>query len=272
MSAHTHWHQVFRTSKLISGLVLAGSIVLVSGCSWFSKDDSDKVDLSDPTISAAQLYDEATQAMHEADYGTAIKKFETLEGRYPFGAYTEQAQLEVAYAYYKYDEPDSAIAAADRYIQLHPQGKNVDYALYLKGLANMDRGDSLLNRIAKPDLAYRDQSILKNAFQAFSELVKRFPDSRYTTDASLRLVKIRNYLAEHEIYVAKYYMRRGAWLAAANRAQTALTDFNGSVATIPALKILISAYDKLGLTTEAADAKQVLSATLAANKIPENQN
>lgn len=268
MSAHTHWHQVFRTSKLISGLILAGSIALTSGCSWFSKDETDKVDLSDPTISAAQLYDEATGSMARADYGTAIKKFETLEGRYPFGAYTEQAQLEVAYAYYKYDEPDSAIAAADRYIQLHPQGKSVDYALYLKGLANMDRGDSLINNIAKPNLAYRDQSILKNAFRAFAELVKRFPNSRYTNDASVRLIKIRDYLAEHEIYVATYYMRRGAWLAAANRAQTALTDYNGSAATIPALKILISAYQKLGLTTEANDAEQVLNATLKANKIP----
>ncbi|WP_407275708.1 outer membrane protein assembly factor BamD [Halothiobacillus sp. DCM-1] len=261
-------HQAFSPKKLLVGVLIVGALALTSGCSWFSKDDKDKAELADPTISAAQLYDEASSAMRRDDYGTAIKKYETLEGRYPFGAYTEQAQLEVAYAYYKYDEPDSAIAAADRYIQLHPQGKNVDYALYLKGLANMGRGDSFLNHIVKPNLAYRDQSILRNAYKAFSELVTRFPNSKYVEDASVRLVKIRNYLAEHEIYVAEYYMKRGAWLAAANRAQNALSEFNGSTSTIPALEILIAAYHKLGLTKEAADAQQVLDATRAANKIP----
>ncbi|MHB8919683.1 MAG: outer membrane protein assembly factor BamD [Halothiobacillus sp.] len=268
MSARAHWYQVFRAKKFYGSLILATAMALTSGCSWFSKGDKDKAELSDPTISAAQLYDEASSAMRRSDYGVAIKKFETLEGRYPFGAYTEQAQLEVAYAYYKYDEPDSAIAAADRYIQLHPQGKSVDYALYLKGLANMDRGDSLINKIAKPNLAYRDQSILQNAYAAFAELVSRFPDSKYVNDASVRLVKIRDYLAQHEIYVADYYMQRGAWLAAANRAQTALTKYNGSTATIPALEILIVAYKKLGLETEATDAGQVLKATRAANNIP----
>lgn len=269
MSAHAPWYQVFLRQKFYSGIILATAIGLTSGCSWFSKNsDQDQAELADPTVSAAQLYDEASSAMRRQDYGTAIKKFETLEGRYPFGAYTEQAQLEVAYAYYKYDEPDSAIAAADRYIQLHPQGKNVDYALYLKGLSNMGRGDSLLNKIAKPNLAYRDQSILHNAYSAFAELVSRFPKSKYVDDASVRLIKIRNDLAEHEIYVANYYMKRGAWLAAANRAQSALSTYNGSTSTIPALEILIAAYKKLGLETEAADAEQILKATQEANKIP----
>lgn len=267
MSGRSHWYQVFTLpapalGKLIGGTLLACTIALTSGCSWFSKKQDDNP-LEDPTVSAAQLYDEASSALHRDDYETAIKKFETLEGRYPFGAYTEQAQLEVAYAYYKYDEPDSAIAAADRYIQLHPKGKHVDYALYLKGLANMDRGDSLINKLVKPNLAYRDQSVLQNAYKALAELVRRFPNSRYTDDASRRLVKLRNYLAQHELYVARYYMRRGAWLAAANRAQYSLSHYNGSKATIPALRLLINAYDKLGLKQQAADTRQILDKTLA---------
>lgn len=251
--------------KAVGISLLAGSIALTSGCSWFSKKEDNP--LEDPTVSASQLYDEASSALRRQDYETAIKKFETLEGRYPFGGYTEQAQLEVAYAYYKYDEPDSAIAAADRYIQLHPRGKHVDYALYLKGLANMDRGDSLLNRLVKPNYAYRDQTVLENAYSAFSELVRRFPNSRYTDDASRRLLKLRDHLADHELYVARYYMRRGAWVAAANRAQYALSRYNGSTATIPALKILIAAYGKLGLKQEAADSRAILKSTLAANDV-----
>jgi len=240
-------------------------VTFASGCSWFSKSDEERIDLSDPTASAAQLYQEASDAMHRADYETAIKKYEALEGRYPFGAYTEQAQLEVAYAYYKYDEPDSAIAAAERYIQLHPRGQHVAYALYLKGLANMSRGDSLINKVAPPDLSKRDQSVLKDAYSAFSRLVQQYPDSQYVNDASRRLVDVRNTLARHEVQVAEYYMRRGAWLAAANRAQSALEQYNGSTSTIPALKVLIRAYDKLGLEREKADAQQVLEATRQAN-------
>lgn len=240
-------------------------VTFASGCSWFSKSDDERIDLSDPTASAAQLYQDASDAMHRADYETAIKKYEALEGRYPFGAYTEQAQLEVAYAYYKYDEPDSAIAAAERYIQLHPRGEHVAYALYLKGLANMGRGDSLINKVAPPDLSKRDQSVLKDAYGAFSRLVQQYPDSQYVNDASRRLVDVRNTLARHEVEVADYYMRRGAWLAAANRAQSALEQYNGSTSTIPALKVLIRAYDKLGLEKEKADTEQVLEATRQAN-------
>ncbi|HZJ81654.1 MAG TPA: outer membrane protein assembly factor BamD [Guyparkeria sp.] len=252
--------------NLAQAILVAGMVTFTaSGCSWFSKSDDDRIDLSDPTASAAQLYQEANDAMRRGDYETAIKKFETLEGRYPFGAYTEQAQLEVAYAYYKYDEPDSAIAAADRYIQLHPRGEHVAYALYLKGLANMSRGDSLINKIAPPDLSKRDQSVLKEAYRAFARLIEQYPDSQYVDDASRRLIGVRNALAEHEVQVADYYMRRGAWLAAANRAQAALEQYNGSTSTIPALKLLIRAYDKLGLEKEKSDAEQILEATLKAS-------
>jgi len=251
----------FPVKQIARASLLAGMVAVASGCSWFSKGDDGSVDLGDPTASAAELYDDASSAMSRADYETAIQKYETLEGRYPFGAYTEQAQIEVAYAYYKYDEPDSAIAAADRYLQLHPRGENVPYALYLKGLANMSRGDSLINKIAPPDLSKRDQSVLEAAYRAFSRLVQQYPDSQYVDDASRRLIDVRNALARHEVYVAEYYMRRGAWLAAANRAQRALEKYDGSTATIPALELLVRAYDKLGLEQEKADAQQVLERT-----------
>lgn len=254
-----------RYSAGVHALILLLVLSLLSGCSWFSKSD-DGSEFEDPTISAAQLYEEANRLMQRGNYEDAIKKYETLEGRYPFGAYTEQAQLEVAYAYYRYEEPDSAIAAADRYIQLHPRGENVDYALYLKGLANMSRGDSIINRIANPQMARRDQRILNEAYDSFTRLVERYPDSQYVDDASLRLVELRDAMAEHEIYVARYYMRRNAWLAAANRAQTALEKYDGSTSTIPALELLVQAYDKLGLQEQKEEAEQVLQATLEANQ------
>lgn len=244
-------------------LVLILSFTFLSGCAWFSKSDDGSA-FEDPTISAAQLYEEANQAMQRGNYEDAIKKYETLEGRYPFGAYTEQAQLEVAYAYYRYEEPDSAIAAADRYMQLHPRGDNVDYALYLKGLANMSRGDSIINRIANPQLARRDQRILNEAFESLTRLVERHPESQYVDDASQRLVTLRDAMAEHELYVARYYMRRNAWLAAANRAQAALEKYDGATTTIPALELLIEAYGKLGLESQQDEARQVLEATLEA--------
>ncbi|MFP4640325.1 MAG: outer membrane protein assembly factor BamD [Guyparkeria sp.] len=256
----------FPVRQIAGATLIAGMVVFSSGCTWFSKGDDDSVDLGDPTASAAELYDEAHSAMSRGDYETAIKKYETLEGRYPFGAYTEQAQVEVAYAYYKYDEPDSAIAAADRYIQLHPRGDNVPYALYLKGLANMGRGDSLINRIAPPDLSKRDQSVLEDAYRSFSQLVQQYPDSQYVDDASRRLIEVRNELARHEVQVAEYYMRRGAWLAAANRVQRALEKYDGSTSTIPALEILVKAYDKLGLDKEKADAERILESTREANR------
>ncbi|HHO82044.1 MAG TPA: outer membrane protein assembly factor BamD [Halothiobacillus sp.] len=244
------------THRLTLVTALIVSLGALNSCSWFSKSKEDP--LVEPMVSAAQLYNEASSALRRRDYATAIAKYETLEGRYPFGAYTEQAQLEVAYAYYKYEEPDLAIAAADRYMRLHPRGEHVDYALYLKGLANMDRGQTLITRFFKPDLAKRDQRVLEEAYRAFAELVERFPESRYVDDSSRRLIELRNMLAERELYVADYYMRRGAWLAAANRAQTVIERYDGSSAIPDALVMLIRAYDKLGLDDLSSDTRQIL--------------
>ncbi|MDD3609973.1 MAG: outer membrane protein assembly factor BamD [Halothiobacillaceae bacterium] len=236
--------------------LLAGALLLNS-CSFFDRKENKRIE-EDPMISAAQLYNEASAALKRGNYEEAIQKYETLEGRYPFGGYSEQAKLEAAYAYYKFDEPESAIAAADRYIKLHPRGENVDYALYLKGLANMSRGQGLIYRVVERDPSKRDQESLQNAFQAFSELIQRFPQSRYVEDSHKRLIELRNMLAERELYVAQYYMKRGAWLAAANRAQVIVESYNGAAIMPDALTLLIEAYDKLGMTEQAEATRRVL--------------
>ncbi|MGB9670079.1 MAG: outer membrane protein assembly factor BamD [Halothiobacillaceae bacterium] len=245
---------MFRPSLPFLALVL--SAALVSGCSWF-KDKKESQE--DPYATAADIYSQANRALKTGNYEEAIKQFETLEARYPFGPYAEQSKLEAAYAYYKYGEQESAIATIDRYLQLHPRGENVDYALYLKGLANLKRGASLIDEYVKErDPARRDQGALQEAFNAFSDLVRRFPASKYVEDAQKRLLELRNLMAEHELYVAQYYMKRGAWLSAANRAQGLIERYQGAPSMPEALKIMVEAYTKLGLSDLAADARKVL--------------
>ena len=170
-------------------------------------------------LSANELYDRAKQALNSGDYETAINTFERLEARFPFGKYAQQAQLEIAYAYYKFDEPDSSIATADRFIQNNPGNPHLDYAYYLKGLANYTRGENIIDRLAPREPSERDTRALRDSFNDFTLLVKKFPDSRYAPDSKKRLVYLHNMLAKYEINVAYYYMRRGAYVAAANRAK-----------------------------------------------------
>ena len=255
LTTHSRIRMFRRTLALIPVLVLFS---LVSGCSWFQGKDEDAEAKAAANIPAEDLYAKASRALKTGDYEGAVKDFETLEARYPFGSYSEQAKLEAAYAYYKYGEQESAIATIERYLQIHPRGENVDYALYLKGLASLKRGSNLTDDfIRQRDLARRDQGALQTAYASFSELVRRFPQSKYAEDADKRLLEIRNLMAEHELYVAQYYVKRGAWLAAANRAQGILERFNGSPVMPDALKIMIDAYTRLGLTDLAADARKV---------------
>lgn len=206
---------------------------------------------------AEQLYTEAKSALKAGDFETAIKHFETLEAKYPFGKYAEQAQLDTAYAYYKFDEPDSAIAAADRFIKLHPRHPHVDYAYYLRGLASASKKKGALDFIVRIDSSLLDPSSTRQAFDYFDQLVKRFPDSRYAADAVQRMRRLREDLARHEIYVARYYLKRRAYVAAANRATTVLETYPGSPSLRDALDILIDAYEGLGIEDLAADARRV---------------
>lgn len=208
--------------------------------------------------SADRFYSEAKDALNSGEYETAIKHYEGLEARYPFGRYAQQAQLEVIYAYYRYDEPESAIAAADRFIKLHPRHPFVDYAYYLKGLVSFNEDRGLVERYLPSDPSQRDPGAARQSFQDFSELIKRFPNSKYVTDARQRMLFLRNNLAQYEVNVADYYMRRGAYLAAANRAKYVVENYQRTPAMPEALSILASAYKIMDLGELADDALRVL--------------
>lgn len=207
--------------------------------------------------SAKDFYVEAKNDLRLAEFEAAIKKLETLEARHPFSRYAKQAQLDVAYAYYKFDEPDSAISAVDRFIRLHPRNPHIDYAIYLKGLANFYRGIGLFENWFPRNVAEHDSKNLKNGLKDFQLLVKRYPESIYAPDAYLRSIFLYNKLAEAEIVAADYYLNRKAWIAAINRAQNVITHYQTSPARHRALDIMITGYDKLGMKELADDARKV---------------
>ncbi|MDH5423671.1 MAG: outer membrane protein assembly factor BamD [Gammaproteobacteria bacterium] len=225
---------------------------LLYGCS------SDEVK-EDPYAnwSAKDFYTEASNDLRLAEFETAIKKLETLEARYPFSSYAKQAQLDVAYAYYKFDEPDSAISAVNRFIRLHPRNPHIDYAIYLKGLANFYRGGNILDMIFPRDLSEHDPKNLKQAMNDFNDLIRRYPESIYAPDAYLRSLYLHNKLAEAEIRAADYYMRREAWVGAVNRAQNVIKYYQRSPARNRALDIMITAYGKLGMDKLAEDSRLI---------------
>lgn len=207
---------------------------------------------------AEKLYEEASRELKNGDYELAIEYFESLESRFPFGKYAPQAQLETAYAYYKYDEYDNAIASADRFIKLHPTHENVDYAYYLRGLASFHKKDTALDAIAPQDPSLRDPSSTRESFNYFAELVKKFPNSKYTPDAIRRMRFQRNTLAQHELHVADFYMKRGAFVAAANRAKYVIQNYPQTPSVPDALTLLTSAYKELSMDDLANDTQRVL--------------
>ncbi len=208
--------------------------------------------------SAQRLYSEAKDNLNEGNYADAIKLYETLEARYPYGRYAQQAQLEIAYAYYKDQEPISAIAACDRFIKLHPNHPNVDYAYYLKGLANFTEDLSLLSQFSSQDMSERDPKAARESFAAFKELVTRFPESKYAEDSRARMKYLVNAISANEVHVAKYYLKREAYVAAANRAKSVVTNYPETPAIEEALAIMVVAYDKLGIEDLRDDALKVL--------------
>jgi len=212
--------------------------------------------------SANKLYAEAKDALESGNYEKAVKYYEKLEARYPYGRFAQQAQLEVAYAHYKDKDPASAIAAADRFIKLHPNHPNVDYAYYLKGLATFNDDMGVLGALAQnftgQDMTERDPKAARESFDAFKDLVTRFPDSKYAPDSIARMNYLVNALASHEIHVARYYMKRSAYVAAANRAQYTLKTYPRAPANEEGLVILVKAYDALGMKDLRDDAERVL--------------
>jgi outer membrane protein assembly factor BamD len=221
---------------------------LLAGCGGSFEDE---------TIgwSAQRLYGEAKDAMASKDWARAIRYLEKLEARYPYGRFAQQAQLEIAYAYWKDQERASAIAAVDRFIKMYPNHQNADYAWYLKGMINFNDQYGILSQLATPDMSDRDPKSTRESFNAFKEVVVRFPESRYAQDAAARMRYLVNALASNEVHVARYYMKRGAYLAAANRAQYAIQHYPQAPAIEEAVFVLVLAYDRLGMNAlrDAAD-------------------
>jgi outer membrane protein assembly factor BamD len=238
--------------SLLASTLLAASLVLATGCGSMSTEDE--------TLgwSAQRIYGEAKDAMGSRDWPKAVKYLEKLEARYPYGRYAQQAQLEIAYANYKDGERASAIAAADRFIKLYPNHANVDYAWYLKGLINFNELQGMLSWLTTPDMSDRDPKASREAFLAFKEVVTRFPESRYAADSAARLRYLVNALASNEVAVARYYVKRGAFVAAANRAQYAIEHYPQAPAVEEAMALLARSYDELGLKELSDSTKRVL--------------
>ena len=235
-------------------------LICISGCSvfgLFGKDDEEK----DPEIAkdetAEKLYQEAHISLRKLEINDAVEKFEVLEARYPFGRYAQQAQLELAYAYYKQNDTDRALSSINRFIQLNPQHPNLDYAYYLKGLIAFDSGKSFIHIIIPRDPSKNDPTSLRESFEVLGTLIDKFPDSEYAEDAKLRMVYLRNELAEYELNVANFYMRRGAYIASANRAKYIMENYQGASVMPQAVAMLEKAYEKLEMNDLAQDTNRV---------------
>ena len=217
----------------------------------------------DPTgnWSPNKLYAEAKEEASSGSYDKAIPLFEKLEGRAAGTPLAQQAQLEKAYAQFKGGEQLQAVATLDRFIRLHPASPALDYAMYLKGVVNFNDNLGLFGSMTRQDLSERDQKAAKESFESFKELATRFPDSRYTPDARLRMSYTVNSLAQSEVHVARYYFSRGAYVAAINRAQTAIAEYRNVPAIEEAAYIIYKSYDALGIVQLRDDAKRVLETT-----------
>ncbi|CAN5302981.1 outer membrane protein assembly factor BamD [soil metagenome] len=239
--------------KIFSKIVPVILALFISACGIFP-------DLIDETRGwpASKLYAEARTELAAGNFDKSIQYFEKLESRYPFGTYAQQAQMEVAYAYYRKDDQPQALAAVSRFIKLHPNHPNVDYMYYLRGLITFNDKLSLFHFISRQDATERDPKAARDAFDAFKQLADRFPNSIYTPDAILRMKYLVNAMAQYEVHVAEYYYRRGAYLAAANRAQMAVKDYRESPAAEEGLYLMARSYDELGLNELRDDAERVL--------------
>lgn len=235
-----------------AALALMAAIV-IAGCS------STKVEV-DPTTgwSADRLYQDARVEISAGNWNDARTRLEAIEARYPFGGYAQQSLIDQAYVNWKDNEPEQALAAIDRFQQQYPNHAGTDYMLYLKGLITFTPPSASFMNVTRQDPSERDPKGLRESYDSFNELIARYPDSRYSADAKKRVTWLVNTIAQNEVHVASYYYERGAYVAAVNRAQTVITDFQGVPAAEKALYIMVLAYDKLQLPELRDDAKRVL--------------
>jgi outer membrane protein assembly factor BamD len=243
---------------VIAALVLGGMLAACGGL-------EDKAD-DTKGWSAQKLYAEARAQLDNRAYERAISYYQKLEGRFPYGRFAQQAQMELAFAYYKDRDPAGAITAAERFIKNHPNHPNVDYLYYLKGLANFNDDLGLMGYVSNQDMTERDPKAARDSFDAFKELVAKFPESKYTPDAVERMNYLINALAAHEVHVARYYMRRGAYVAAANRVQFALKTYPQAPSNEEGLLVLVKAYDALGMNDLRGDAERVMQKNFPTSK------
>lgn len=226
--------------------------VLAGACSGNGQE------VVDPTADAREFFEKGERAVNIGNYTTAIQYLEYLQAVYPFSEYAKQAQLDLMYAYYRHGQAESAIDAADQFLLENPTHPRVDYAHYVKGLVNFERERGPMEKLFRTDLSKRAQATLEESYRSFQVVATQYPDSPYAADARQRMVYLRNRLARFEIHVADYYLRRGAFVAAANRAKYVLETYQQSPSVVQALQILVSAYRQLELEELAADAMRVL--------------
>ncbi|MDX8380056.1 MAG: outer membrane protein assembly factor BamD [Gallionella sp.] len=241
-------------------------LLTLTACSLLDPLPTGKPGDTGSQLSAKALYRQAKTELDDESYSTAIKLYETLQSHYPYGRYAQQSMLEMAYAYYRTSEPDPAIATADRFIKQFPNNAHVDYAYYVKGLATFNGKISVLSSISGQNTFERDPQSIRDSYDAFKELITRFPNSIYTADSRVRMQYLINELAKGELQVASYYLRRDAYISAVNRAQHIIIEYPHSPSTRGALKIMIKAYDAMGLTKLRDDTRSVLASNSSANE------
>jgi outer membrane protein assembly factor BamD len=228
-----------------------------SGCDYLKTLDLSSPDEISSLIESDQLQIDADKALENKSFQKAITRYEELQARFPFGDHAAQTQLNLAYAQYKNGDFEAAIASADRFIKTYPTNASVDYAYYLKGLVNYNQGTGYIARFLPTDASQRDPVNSRESYAVFSELIRRFPNSAYAPDAKQRIIALRNKLASYEINIARYYLKRKAYIAAANRASAIIQNYQKTTAIPDALKIMQEAYEHLGVNDLAKDAERV---------------
>ena len=236
-------------------LILITCSALLSGCFFFGKDEEE------PISGAQQLYDRARHSLDGGDYNNAIRYYEALEARFPFSNQARQGQIDLIYTYYRNKEPESVIDAAQQFQRENPTHPRVDYTLYMRGMALFAGEKNRFHRWFRIDLSMRPPKDAQDSFSAFAELVRRFPNSRYAPDARQRMMFLRNRLAEHENHVARFYLERGAYAAALNRAAYTIEVYDGAPTTPETLGIMAESYRKLGMLDLATDTERVITSS-----------
>lgn len=258
-------------SRLLTALCLAtATTVFVSGCA----SDPNALPPENPfratkserelRYEADELYRSARKKLDSADFQGAILDYVGLKARYPFSDYATQAQLELIYAHYRNFQPDLALTEADRFLRDHPRHPNTAYVHYLKGMIFFRRGESFMDDLSFVDSSKQDVTDARRAFDAFTLLVQRYPDSEYVADAQLRMRYLRNRIAEHEMHVVRYYVKRGAHVAAARRAEQIIASYPGAPAAFEALQLAAQSYRELGLEQQAQEAERLVALNEAA--------